>query len=157
MITLVLILSASYSIPASADDTNTNGTTTIEYLDNGDYIETTIIILESTRGPITGTKTATDKNSSNEVLWDVSVTGTFVYSGSDCTCANATGSSHSYSSNWTVSLPSISRSGNTATSSATGKRHLFGIVVQTEHLAVTLFNKSSDSLSSSRKLSYQQQ
>jgi hypothetical protein len=138
IIAIVFVLSTSNLSQASEDNLINRGNTTIEYLDNGDYIETTIVILNSTRGYITGTKTSTYKNSSNESLWDVSVTGTFSYSGTSCTCVNATGDSNSYSSYWTVSYPTISRSGNTATSSATGKKYLFGVLVQTQILSVTL-------------------
>ncbi len=140
MVAVILLLSTPNTSLAFDNNSNTKGMTTIEYLENGDYIETTIVIIDTqpTRGTITGTKTSTYKNSSNEALWSVSVTGTFVYSGSSCTCANATGESHSYSSDWTVSYPSIIRSGNTATSTATGKKYLYGVVVQTRILSVTL-------------------
>ena len=137
-IAIVFFLSASNTVQASDDNVFNRTYTTIEYLDNGDYIETTLVVSNSTKGTITGAKTATYKDSSNVILWDVSVTGTFSYNGTSSTCVSASGDSHSYSSNWTVSSPTVSKSGNTATSTATGKKRLFGIVVQTQTLSVTL-------------------
>ena len=137
-IAIVFFLSASNTVQASGDNVLNRTYTTIEYLDNGDYIETTLVVSNSTKGTITGAKTATYKDSSNEILWEVSVTGTFSYNGTSSTCVSASGDSHSYSSNWTVSSPTVSKSGNTATSTATGKKRLFGIVIQTQTLSVTL-------------------
>ena len=76
------------SIPVSAttiDHTEIN----IEYLDNGDYIETIItddtansgISLYATN-TITKTKTRYYKNSSGTVLWSVAIKATFSYNGS---------------------------------------------------------------------------
>ncbi|MBQ3783425.1 MAG: hypothetical protein II838_08300 [Lachnospiraceae bacterium] len=137
-IAIIFILPASNTVQASDGKSFKQTYTTIEYLDNGDCIETTLVVSDSSKGTVNGTKTSTYKNSSNETLWYVSVTGTFSYNGTSSTCINASGDSHSYSSYWTVSNPTVSKSGNTATSTATGKKRVFGIVVQTQTLTVTL-------------------
>ena len=75
-------------IPVNALEENKS----IEYLSNGDYIETTIVSSINTlaRSNKSGTKTEKYKNAFGEVMWSVSVTGTFTYNGSSCTCTNAT-------------------------------------------------------------------
>ena len=67
-------------IPVNAIEENKN----IEYLSNGDYIETTIVSNINTlaRSSKSGTKTEKYKNASGEVIWSVTVNGTFTNNGS---------------------------------------------------------------------------
>ena len=70
----------------------------IEYLPDGSYYETT-----------TTTK-----------LWSVTVTGNFSYvKGKSSKCTSSSVSAVSYSASWKISNKSSSKSGNTATASAT--------------------------------------
>ena len=79
-----LISCLFFSVTASATTVN-DYNRTIEYLDNGDYIETIIsddetdseISLFSTKS-ITKTKTSYYKNSSGTVLWSVAIKATFL-------------------------------------------------------------------------------
>ena len=107
-------------IPVNALEENKS----IEYLSNGDYIETTIVsnINTRARSSKSGTKTEKYKNASGEVMWSVSVTGTFSYNGSSCTCTNATVSTTKPSSSWSLSNKKASKSGNKAIASVTGKK-----------------------------------
>jgi hypothetical protein len=112
-------------IPVSAATTGSTETS-IEYLDNGDYIETVItddtendgISLYST-STVTKTKTKYYKNSSGSVMWSVSVKGTFSYNGSAAVCTSCSHSTTSPGSAWSIKSASHSKVGNTATAKAT--------------------------------------
>lgn len=98
----------------------------IEYLENGDYIET-IITDFSTENSVstfatntkTGSKTKSYKNSLGTILWSVTVKGTFSYNGSTSVCTSCSHSTTSPASSWTIKSSSHSKSGNTATAKAT--------------------------------------
>lgn len=126
-ITLIIALigcNTFLSIPVSAATDNPEST--IEYLDNGDYIETVItddtsnsgISLYSTN-TTTKTKTKYYKNSSGTVLWSVSIKATFSYDGSTSKCTSCSHSTTSPASDWSIKSASHSKSGNTATAKAT--------------------------------------
>lgn len=119
--------------------------TTVEYLENGDCIETIIITITSTAetraSSVTkkGTKTTNYKNSDGDVLWSISVTGTFTYvSGSSCTCTAVSGSAVSNSSSWKVSTAKTSKSSNKATASTTATKYLAFLKVDSIERSVTL-------------------
>lgn len=109
----------SNCIPINAQTKNS----TIEFLGNGDYVET-IIIEDNTLSQVrattkSGTKTTYYKNSSGTIMWSVSVKGTFSYTGSSSTCTNATVSTTCPSVSWRILSSSSSRSGNVAKATAT--------------------------------------
>ena len=54
-------------------------------------------------------------------MWSVSVTGTFSYNGSSCTCTKATSSTTKPSSMWSLSNKKVSKSGNKAIASESVK------------------------------------
>ena len=129
IITVTLIISLIscilFCIPVSATTTDKTEKT-IEYLENGDYIET--IITDDTENSdislyatntITKTKTKYYKNSSGIVLWSVSVKATFSYNGSTSTCTRCSHSTTAHASAWSIKSASHSKSGNTATAKAT--------------------------------------
>lgn len=115
-----LISCLLFSVTASATIVN-DYNRTIEYLDNGDYIETIIsddetdseISLFSTKS-ITKTKTSYFKNSIGTVLWSVAIKATFSYNGKSATCTSCSHITTAPASNW-----SIRSAGNTATAKAT--------------------------------------
>lgn len=122
-----LFISTVFCIPANATITLENTQTTIELLENGDYIETVISCVTDKKGfdystyatqTKTGKKTSSYKNSSGTVLWSVSVTGTFSYNGSTATCTSKSHSATSYSSSWSIKSVSSTKSGNSATANA---------------------------------------
>ncbi len=122
IISLILI----FSIPTNAlVINNTDTKTTIEKLENGDYIETIIEsvdkpgILPMGNNTITKTKTKNYRNNSGTVLWSVSVTGTFSYNGTTSTCTSCSKKTTSPGSNWSIKSSSVSKSGNSATAKAT--------------------------------------
>lgn len=100
---------------------------------------------EITRATSTKTakKTANIKNSSGDVLWSVTVTGTFSYNGSTSTCTSAT----AYNSYWKIYSHSSSKSGNTASATATAKNYFDGTVISTLKKTVTLTCSPTGTLS----------
>lgn len=123
LLTLALIFSVN--IPTQAQSVEIPFSE-IEYLENGDYIETTITILPSSRksSTCTGRKTTNYKNSAGTTLWSVTVRASFSYvTGKSSKCTSASGYSTSKSSSWKVSSATTSKSGNSATATATGTQY----------------------------------
>ncbi|MBQ3073317.1 MAG: hypothetical protein IJD19_01410 [Ruminococcus sp.] len=120
-----LLLCTVFSLPVSAAEMPMNEvtTTTIEYLENGDYIETVLTVYETNSRAATkqGTKTSNYKNSSGTVLWCVTVYGSFTYNGTTSSCTSVSRSTESFNSNWTIKSSSCTKSGNCASATATAK------------------------------------
>lgn len=134
----------------SASTQNPNITTKITYLDNGDYLETTIYendaVLTRATSKKTGTKTTTYK-SDGKALWYVSVTGTFTYTGTSSKCTAASVKAASYVDTWKISNKSSSYSSNTATGKATAKLYYGPLPVTTINESVILICNSKGDLS----------
>ncbi len=129
---------------------NTMESKTIEYLGDGIYVETTIEnsgISTYATNTITKTKTNKYKDSKGTVLYTVSVTGTFTYTGTSSTCTKATVSATAPAGDWKVTSKSASKSGNKATGKATVKQYLRDQVVQTKYPSVTLTCSATGKLS----------
>ena len=130
MILVLIVVLLSFGVcSADANAVDQYSYTTIEYLDNGYYIETTIRVesvtdSQNTRGTKTSTKTRSYKNNAGDVMCSLSITGTFSYNGSSATCTSCYHSYTAPGSTWEVLNPSSSRSGNSATATATARHHL---------------------------------
>lgn len=72
----------------------------------------------------TVTKTIQSENAAGEAMWTLTLTATFYYNGTTSVCSQASASSKSYSSGWTVTTPSCGKTENRAwaTSTATNKK-----------------------------------
>lgn len=116
----VLFVSVIFCLPIAAVE-NIKTETTIEYLENGDYIETTITEYETNARVATksGSKTKSYKNSAGEVMWSVTVHGTFTYNGSTSQCTSAGHSTTAPGSLWSIKSVSSRRSGYSAIADAT--------------------------------------
>lgn len=152
LLSLTLILTLYLPTFAATNTDHTVATTSIEYLEDGSYIETVITIKSSeystfaTKG-ITGNKTITHKNADGEAEWSATLKGTFTYTGSKATC---TASSITYSivnDNWKITSATASKSGNKAMGNVTAKRYVLGIPTKTVEKTVTLTCSSSGVLS----------
>lgn len=117
-----------------------------EELDNGYYIETILtqnstlpdrasILATSTKS---GKKTAYCKNADGDVMWSISVHGTFTYNGTTSKCTAVSMSKTISNSNWTVSDTSSSKSGNTCKATGTGTLKASGVVIQSITKTITL-------------------
>ncbi len=147
ILSLILIFTFTLSVPFSTakasdtDSTEAPDSVTYEYFDDGSYIMTTITILPSTARTtnyVTATKTGAYLNADNELLWSVTVTGSFKYTGTTSTCTDASVSTTFKSSAWKLVSSSASKSGNTATATADGKYYFVGLPVATRSITVTL-------------------
>lgn len=110
---------------------------TIEKLDNGDYIETTITYYDTGDKAATrsGSKTNNYKNSSGETLWSVTVYGTFTYNGTTSSCTSVSHSASAYADGWSIKSSSSSKSGYCATATATATQR---ILIATKDYSMTV-------------------
>ena len=147
----IFLLSVFFS-PVSVHANNSIPSSQKEYLENGDYFEITTIEHDtndffSTSKTITASRTAKYITSSGTVLWSVTVTGTFTYTGSTSKCIASQVSASSNNSNWKIASKSSSRSGSTASATATAKRYNGSNVVQTSTKTVKLSCSKNGTLS----------
>ena len=142
IITLLTIVSSILflSLPVSALDQKKE----IIKLDNGYYLET--IIEETSMARAAKRKTANYKNAQGAIMFSVTVTGTFTYTGSSSTCTKSVAEASSKNTNWKISSKSASKSGNKATAKAIAKRYVDGVAVETQNCTVTLICSSNGSL-----------
>lgn len=125
---------------------------TIEYLEDGSYIVTTIaeeynVAIARTTYSKTGSKTVTIYNSDDEKMVQLKLTGIFNYTGSSATCTSASTSYTVYNDNWKVTSATASKSGNKATGNFTSKRYTLLIPVETVNSTVTITCSNSGTLS----------
>lgn len=122
LLTLIMILGSIFCVPVSAVSANVVTETTVEYLENGDYIETVLTYeepLERASTNKTGSRTKNYKNSSGTTLWSVTVKCTFTYNGAVSSCTSASYSTTCPGTNWSIKSASASRAGNKGTATAT--------------------------------------
>ena len=117
---------------------------TIEYLEDGSRY---ITIIENNYGyntyntnstTVTKNKKTYYQNSSGENLWYVKVTGTFRYGSGTSVCTKSEVEAKSLNSNWKITNSSASKSGNTASATATAKKYTAGVAVDTKTKTVML-------------------
>lgn len=124
-----------------------------EYFENGDSFEVTVIqhndeyLLRANSKTKSASKVGKYRDSNGTVLWSVTVTGTFTYNGSTSKCTASKVSASSNNSNWRIASKNSSRSGNTASATATAKRYNGSNVVQTATKTVKLSCSKNGSLS----------
>ena len=144
LLTLLLILQTTSSVTYARSDSVSYTTRT--YLEDGYYIVTTLTT-NSPRSSIstyastyskTASRTTNVYNSSNQILWSVKVIGTFTYGNGSAQCTKADVDVKSYNSYWKLSNVSAARSGATAYASATGKKIINGIVMQTINRSISI-------------------
>ena len=118
-------------------------TVSVEYFENGDYIVTIIedVFTEQsvTRATtVTKSKTLNYNNANGETLWYVKVTGMFSYGDGTAKCLSSSPSAAAPASSWNVYDIHGSKSGATASATATGKQTINGIVTNSLTRTVTL-------------------
>lgn len=152
--TLICFLLLTASVPVfAAPDFNTS--TSMEYLPNGDYIETSIqestlnsrIVPFSAAARTSGSKTVRYKNSAGVVQWYVKVTGCFTYNGSTSSCTSSSVEADSNVFAWQISNKSASRSNATATGRATARLYSGSTIIQTITETVNLTCSKTGALS----------
>lgn len=127
ILTVVLIVSLFSVSVAASEEKSDVGYSSIEYLDNGDYIVTELTINQSKdylpvslMATRSGTKTKNYYNSSGTKIWSLTVSGTFSYTyGVSSTATSANATVNLFSSDASFVSKSAYTSGNTATATGT--------------------------------------
>ena len=119
--------------------------TTIE-TDSTTNAQSDSAVLKAASTTKTGSKSAKYYNGSS-LLWYVKVTGTFSYNGSSATCTKASVTAASNNSYWKIGNKYSTKTGATATGTATAYRYFNGVVQQTIKRTVTLTCSKTGTLS----------
>ena len=125
----ILLIGSLASVVGASEAPKTTKYTSIEYLENGDYVVTELVVdlsdapsqekVQETRATKTGSKTATYYNSAGSKIWSVTVTGTFAYSyGVASTATSSTATVSIYNSN----AKFVSKNAYTSASTATATK-----------------------------------
>ena len=112
----------------------------VTYYPDGSYTTTEVIQAGSrASGGTTGSKVKKHYNSNGSLMWKVTLTGSFTYTGSSATCTSSSISTTVYDSTWSTGSKSASKSGSTAKGSATMNRKVNGTTVTstTANLSLT--------------------
>lgn len=144
LISFALIFLLSFNTLATDETVTTTKYSSLEYFEDGSYIEIEIIegfspaSAKETRSAKLGSKKLTYKNSDGDVQWTATLSGTFTYDGSTCTCTS-TGITYSIEDNsWKIPSATSSKSGNKAIGNVTAKYYFWGIPTKTVNEVITL-------------------
>ena len=137
---VLAMLGGIFALPVSAVSAVDASETTVEYLEDGSYIVTTIT--ENSRGARSSSKSGSKSinycNSKGEEQWVATIHGTFSYDGYSATCTNAYTSHTIYNSAWKLNSSSAERSGNQAIGRFVFKYYLLGVPINTIERTVVL-------------------
>ncbi|MGF6375156.1 putative small secreted protein [Clostridiales Family XIII bacterium PM5-7] len=153
IITLILSLVLVLSFTTMACFANTTTDVCIEELPDGSYYEIVITEFENplsffaTSQTKSGVKTVKYNTPGGTALWSVKVTGRFTYTGTSSKCTSSEVSATSYNANWKISNKSASKSGNTASATATAKQYQGSSAINTITRTVTLTCSAKGALS----------
>ena len=146
---VLAMLGGIFALPVSAASAVEASETTVEYLEDGSYIVTTIT--ENSRGARSSSKSGSKSinycNSKGEEQWVATIHGTFSYDGYSATCTNAYTSHTIYNSAWKLNSSSAERSGNQVIGRFVFKYFLFGVARKTIERAVVLTSSPNGVLS----------
>lgn len=126
----ILLIGSLASVVGASEAPTVANYSAIEYLENGDYIVTELVVdssnassqgkVQETRATKTGYKTATYYNSAGTKIWSVTVTGTFSYtSGVSATATGSTATVNIFVTGATFKNKNAYTTGNTAIASGT--------------------------------------
>lgn len=129
-LTAILLVGSLVSVVSASEAPTVTKYSSIEYLENGDYIITELVVDSSdspfrvkgqeTRATKQGTKTATYYNSAGTKIWSVTVDGTFSYTyGVSATATGSTATVNIFVNGATFRNKNAYTTGNTAIASGT--------------------------------------
>ncbi len=125
-----------------------DGGTEVIYLYDGSYITIQTELLPTRAAQtVTGKKTYTYKNSSDEEVWRAVFSGTFTYTGTTSTCTASSCTVTITNTSWYEVSKTTGKSGNTATADLVMGRKFLGITVQKETLNMSLTCDANGNLS----------
>lgn len=146
---ILLMLSLNTNIYAS-ESMDSNEYSIIKTFSDGSYIKS-VLIDDSTDCSSLARKTSTKtgrrvysyESSSGKLLWTITITGTFSYTGSSSKCTKSEISTTCPASNWKLSEKKAYTSGSSAKATASFKQYKKDVYLQTITRTVTLScNKS---------------
>ncbi len=153
LVCILMLTTAIY--PASAVSAEPSGTIiseTTEYFEDGSSVTTTIRLEETniTRAlqTLSGSKTKTKTNSDGDILYKLTVNGTFaIYSNGTVNATSATRSHTIVASGWSCKTSEAHTSGAKAIATGTFVKKVLGITTATQDLSVTLSCNANGNLS----------
>ena len=113
----------------------------IEYFDDGSYMVTkfeTEQVSPFSTSTTRKTKSANYYSNSGELLWIVSLTGNFSYTGSSATCTSSSVSYKIYNSAWKITSSKADKNGRQAIGNFTVKKYAIGIPISTVNKTITI-------------------
>ena len=134
LICTTTVFAEGADLPGRNDDNQ--AVVDVEYVGNGNYIETVIFddefadssltkeIVPLASKTVTKSKAYNYKNAAGKVLWYVKVTGTFTYGNGSAKCTASNPSAAAKDSSWKVSKATGSRSGKWCSATTTAKHYL---------------------------------
>lgn len=148
----VIMIFSVTSVFACAEDSYVVISESIEYLEDGSYIVSTLVVendkpVARATNSKTGSRTSVLYNSDNEPMVTLKLTATFNYTGSSATCTAASTSYTIHNSYWKVTSATATKSGNKATGNYTSKKYLLGIATQTINSTITITCSNTGTLS----------
>ncbi len=128
----IVMLIGCFAIPMSASAADDKTTTTVEYLDDGSYIVTTLTVPDIyTRSTKSTNKTATYYENDGSAVWAYTLYASFTYDGKTSKCTSVSDSYVIYDDSWYMSSHSCKKDGNLASGTITMKKKVLGVVVDT--------------------------
>ncbi len=122
--------------------------TTVTYFEDGSYLVETIHTVQSrASNTVSGDKTSAHYDSDGSINWKLVVNGTFTYANGVPICRSSSGSVTIYDSAWYTISKSASKSGASATASATMGQKVLGVTVREASTSVTLTCDGNGNLS----------
>lgn len=145
LVAVLLVLLSAMPVSASVTETEES----IEYLEDGSYIVTTIEESVSRAGGTkTGSKVRTYYDAKDVLQWKITVTGIFTYNGTSATCTAVSGDTSIVdTSSWSLIAEAPTRSGNKAMLAVTLGEKWLGITIAESTYTVNLSCDENGNLS----------
>lgn len=149
LLSIVILTMSDLNVRANEKEIDTE----IEYLSNGDYIkiitsqeDNSDVIMFSTSKTVSGKKVLQYTSKSGNILWVLTVHGTYAYTKETAKCTSAKVTTSIKNEHWMISSSTASKTGNSAIATAVAKRKNNGKVVETISKSVTLKCNASGKL-----------
>ncbi len=144
LISFTLLFLFSFDTLASNETVKPTKYSSVEYFEDGSYIE--IEITEGfssasaieTRTTKLGSKRLTYKNSDGDIEWTADLSGTFVYDGYSCTCTSSSLTYSIVNTKWKIPSAVASELGNKAFGDITAKYYALGLNTKTVEKTIVL-------------------
>ncbi len=139
IMSLFVICISFFNVFGFTVSASTESVEQIKYFEDGSYmityVETSSMRASSEK---TASKLSKYYNSNDKLLWSVTLTGTFSYTGTSAICTASSVSSQIYDSSWKVTEAVASKSGNKATGSFVVKKYVLLVPIQSNDVNLTL-------------------